>query len=94
MFASAPLMPYMKASLDLTKPQIGSGNIAAVSTNIVMRVIVGYLSDVLGPRRSLAFLLLITTPAIVGMMCAPAPRAVFHPRRLTTTLTRVVVPGW
>jgi len=68
MFASAPLMPYMKASLDLTKPQIGSGNIAAVSTNIVMRVIVGYLSDVLGPRRSLAFLLLITTPAIVGMM--------------------------
>merc|ERR1719502_2464869 len=68
MFAAAPLMPYMKASLDLTKKQIGSGNIAAVSTNIVMRVIVGFLSDMLGPRRSLAFLLLITTPAIVGMM--------------------------
>jgi NNP family nitrate/nitrite transporter-like MFS transporter len=68
MFAAAPLMPYMKASLDLTKKQIGSGNIAAVSTNIVMRVIVGFLSDMLGPRRSLAFLLLITTPAILGMM--------------------------
>merc|ERR1719502_1658784 len=68
MFAAAPLMPYMKASLDLTKKQIGSGNIAAVSTNIVMRAIVGFLSDMLGPRRSLAFLLLVTTPAILGMM--------------------------
>jgi len=68
MFASAPLIPYMTASLNLTADQKGQGNIAAVSTNIVMRVIVGYLSDMLGPRRSLAFLLLVTTPAIVGMM--------------------------
>ena len=35
----------MTASLNLTADQKGQGNIAAVSTNIVMRVIVGYLSD-------------------------------------------------
>ena len=61
-------MSYMKKSLDLKKDQIGSGNIAAVSTNIVMRALVGFLSDLMGPRRCLAFLLLITCPAIVGMM--------------------------
>ena len=42
-------------------------NIAAVSTNIVMRATTGFLCDILGPRRALAFLLFVTCPAILGM---------------------------
>ena len=70
MFAAAPLMAYMKkaSSLNLSKKQIGQGNIAAVSTNIVMRAITGFICDILGPRKALSFLLFITCPAIVGMM--------------------------
>ena len=73
MFAAAPLTAYMKkkTSLNLNKKEIGKANIAAVSTNIVMRVIVGFMSDLMGPRRCMAFLLLITTPAIIGMMFVP-----------------------
>jgi len=69
MFASAPLMAYMKkkTSLNMVKSQIGEGNISAVSTNIVMRVVTGFLCDMLGPRRALSFLLLITCPPILGM---------------------------
>merc|ERR1719408_1110979 len=33
-----------------------------------MRVVIGYVCDVIGPRRGLAFLLLISSPAILGMM--------------------------
>merc|ERR1719408_1173469 len=42
MFAAAPLMAYMKkpTSLNLTPAEIGTGNITAVSTNIVMRVFI------------------------------------------------------
>ena len=73
MFAAAPLTAYMKkkTSLNLNKKEIGKANIAAVSTNIVMRVFVGFMSDLMGPRRCMAFLLLITTPAIIGMMFVP-----------------------
>jgi nitrate/nitrite transporter NarK len=41
--AAAPLMVYMKkkTSLNLTKPQIGTGNILAVAANIVARFCTG-----------------------------------------------------
>jgi len=70
MFAAAPLTAYMEkeTSLNLTGPNIGTANILAVSSNIVMRVVIGYVCDVIGPRRGLAFLLLISSPAILGMM--------------------------
>ena len=40
---AAPLMVYMKkkTSLNLTKPQIGTGNILAVAANIVARFCTG-----------------------------------------------------
>jgi nitrate/nitrite transporter NarK len=69
MFAAAPMIMYIRkpSSLGLTKPQIGTANISAVSTNIVMRATTGFLCDILGPRRALAFLLFVTCPAILGM---------------------------
>merc|ERR1719393_1176320 len=70
LFAAAPLMVYMKkpTSLNLTKSEIATGNICAVAANIVMRATTGFLCDVFGPRRSVSFLLLVTCPAIFGMM--------------------------
>jgi len=70
MFASAPLIVFMKkpSSLNMKGPEIGAGNMWAVSTNIVMRVVVGFLSDLLGARRGMSFLLLITIFPIFGMM--------------------------
>ena len=67
---AAPLMVYMKkkTSLNLTKPQIGTGNILAVAANIVARFCTGIICDILGPRRGVTFLLWITTPAIFGIM--------------------------
>ena len=67
---AAPLMVYMKkkTSLNLTKPQIGTGNILAVAANIVARFCTGIICDMLGPRRGVTFLLWITTPAIFGIM--------------------------
>merc|ERR1711998_610304 len=43
MFAAAPLIPFMRkpTSLNLAKWEIGTGNILALSSNIVMRVVVG-----------------------------------------------------
>jgi len=73
MFAAAPLMAYMKkeSSLNLTKAQIGTGNICAVSSNIVMRAVTGFLCDILGPRKALSALLFVTCPPIIGMMFVP-----------------------
>jgi len=70
MFAAAPLISYIRkpTALDLTKSQIGSANIAAVSTNIVMRAVTGFICDIIGPRRGVAFLLFVTCPAIIGMV--------------------------
>merc|ERR1719440_556809 len=55
-------------SLDLKKTEIGTANISAVSTNIVMRAVTGFLCDIFGPRRALALLLFSTCPAIFGML--------------------------
>ena len=69
-FAAAPLAPtLMKPStLGLTRPQIQQGNIAAVLANIFCRLLMGLVSDKLGPRKGLVFVLLLCTPAILGML--------------------------
>ena len=49
-FAIAPLLPEVKISLDLTKQQIWTSNIASVAGTIVMRFINGPLCDKYGAR--------------------------------------------
>ena len=63
-------MVYMKkeTSLNLSKSEIGTGNILAVAANIVARFCTGIICDMLGPRRGMTFLLWVTTPAILGIM--------------------------
>ena len=68
-FAPAPLAPVLmsRTTLGLTRNQIADGNILAVTSNIICRLIMGVVCDKIGARRGLAFLLLITAPAVLGL---------------------------
>jgi NNP family nitrate/nitrite transporter-like MFS transporter len=58
-FGLAPLMPAIRADLNLTKPQVGNTIIAAVSATIFARLIVGKLCDTWGPRKTYTALLVL-----------------------------------
>ncbi len=51
-FGLAPLMPVIRQELHLTKDQIGNTIIASVSITIVARLLIGWLLDRIGPRRT------------------------------------------
>jgi MFS transporter, NNP family, nitrate/nitrite transporter len=57
-FGVAPLMAIIRDELHLTKTQIGNTMIASVAIAIVGRLVVGWLCDRFGPRRTYAGLLL------------------------------------
>jgi len=69
-FAPAPLAPVLKKSttLGLERSQLAMGNLMSVTSNIVCRFLMGIVCDKMGARKGLAFVLLITAPAIFGMM--------------------------
>jgi MFS transporter, NNP family, nitrate/nitrite transporter len=50
-FGIAPLMPVVKGDLGLTKEQIGNTIIASVAITVLVRILIGYLCDRIGPRR-------------------------------------------
>jgi len=58
-FGLAPLMPAIRADLNLTKPQVGNTIIAAVSATIFARLLIGRLCDTWGPRKTYTALLLV-----------------------------------
>ena len=58
-FGLAPLMPAIRADLNLTKPQVGNTIIAAVSATIFARLIIGRLCDTWGPRKTYTALLVL-----------------------------------
>ena len=58
-FGIAPLMPIIREELHLTKEQIGNTIIASVSITIVARLIIGWLLDRYGPRRTYTALLIL-----------------------------------
>mmetsp|Transcript_37083 Transcript_37083/g.37760 ORF Transcript_37083/g.37760 Transcript_37083/m.37760 type:complete len:522 (-) Transcript_37083:300-1865(-) len=57
-FAVAPLLPIIKTELGLTKKEVWASNICSVSSTIVMRLIVGPLCDLYGPKRMMALILI------------------------------------
>ncbi len=65
-FGIAPLMPYVRAELGLTKEQIGNTIIASVAVTILARLLIGWLCDRIGPRITYAGLLVISS---VPVMC-------------------------
>lgn len=58
-FGLAPLMPTIRADLSLSKSQIGNTIIAAVSATIIARLFVGKLCDIVGPRKTHTWLLIL-----------------------------------
>src|SRR6266700_6760534 len=58
-FGIAPLMPIIRDELHLTKAQIGNSVIASVAITIVIRMLMGWLCDHIGPRRAYTWLLIL-----------------------------------
>lgn len=58
-FAIAPLMPYVRKELELTKEQIGNIIIASVFVTIFARLFIGWLVDKIGPRITYTILLIL-----------------------------------
>ncbi len=58
-FGVAPLMPVIRAELHLTKDQVGNSIIASVALAVLGRLLVGWLCDRIGPRRTYRWLLML-----------------------------------
>ncbi|PPQ68007.1 hypothetical protein CVT26_007370 [Gymnopilus dilepis] len=59
-FAFPPLIPdAIKSDLHLTNAQVGNSNIIALAATLVLRVIAGPFVDKYGPRKVMAFLLIL-----------------------------------
>ena len=69
-FAVAPLMPVIKQEFALTPGQIANINIAAVGITILVRLLVGPLSDKYGPRRTYTALLALGAVPVLGIAFA------------------------
>src|SRR5580698_3361289 len=66
-FGIAPLMPIIRTELHLTKEQIGNSAIAAVAITILVRVLMGWLCDRIGPRRAYTWLLILGSLPVMGI---------------------------
>lgn len=66
-FGIAPLMPVIREELHLTKEQIGNTIIASVAITVVARLLIGWLCDRFGPRRTYAALLVIGALPVMGV---------------------------
>ena len=58
-FGLAPLMPVIRQELHLTKAQIGNLTIASVAITVLVRLLIGWLCDKIGPRRAYTWLLIL-----------------------------------
>lgn len=66
-FAVAPLMPLIREDLALTKEQIGNTIIASVAITILVRLMIGWWCDRIGPRRAYSVLLILGSLPIMGI---------------------------
>lgn len=66
-FGLAPLMPIIRGELHLTKEQVGNSAIAAVAITIVVRLLMGWLCDRIGPRRAYTWLLVLGSLPVMGV---------------------------
>jgi MFS transporter, NNP family, nitrate/nitrite transporter len=66
-FGLAPLMPVIRDELHLTKAQIGNLTIASVAITVIVRMLVGFLCDRMGPRRAYTSLLILGSLPVMGV---------------------------
>jgi NNP family nitrate/nitrite transporter-like MFS transporter len=69
-FSVAPLMPVIKGEFGLTKAEIANINIASVGITVLVRILVGPLSDKYGPRK--VYTVLLAAGAIPVLAIAAA----------------------
>src|SRR3954469_2382610 len=65
-FGLAPLMPIIRDELHLTKQQVGNSAIAAVAIAIIARLLIGWLCDRIGPRKTYTGLLILGSIPVMG----------------------------
>lgn len=66
-FGIAPLMPIIRDELHLTREQVGNSAIAAVAITILVRILMGWLCDRIGPRRAYTWLLVLGSIPVMGV---------------------------
>src|SRR6516165_3039976 len=66
-FGLAPLMPVIRGELHLTREQVGNSAIAAVAITILVRILMGWLCDRIGPRRAYTWLLILGSLPVMGV---------------------------
>ena len=66
-FGVAPMMPLIRDEMQLTKEQIGNTVVASVAATILVRLVVGYVCDRFGPRRTYAWLLVLGSLPVMGI---------------------------
>jgi len=66
-FGIAPLMPVIREEFHLTKAQIGNLTIASVAITVLVRLLIGWLCDHIGPRRAYTWLLILGSLPVMGV---------------------------
>jgi NNP family nitrate/nitrite transporter-like MFS transporter len=66
-FGVAPLMPVIRDQLHLTKAQTGNSIIASVALAVFGRLLMGWLCDRIGPRKTHAWLLMLGALPVMGI---------------------------
>ncbi len=66
-FAVAPLMPVIREEMHLSKAQLGDTVVASVAATILVRLVVGWVCDRVGPRRAYTALLLLGSLPVMGL---------------------------
>jgi MFS transporter, NNP family, nitrate/nitrite transporter len=69
-FAVAPLMPVIKGEFGLSKDQIANINVASVGITVLVRILIGPLTDKYGPRRVHTALLALGSLPVLGIAMA------------------------
>ena len=66
-FGVAPLMPVIRDELHLTRAQTGNSIIASVALAVFGRLLMGWLCDRVGPRKTHAWLLMLGALPVMGI---------------------------
>ena len=66
-FGLAPLMPIIRQEFHLTKAQIGNLTIGSVAITVVVRLLIGWLCDRIGPRKAYTWLLILGSLPVMAV---------------------------
>lgn len=74
-FGVAPLMAVVRDELSLTREQVGNTIIASVAATVLARLVLGWLCDRVGPRKTYSALLVLGALPVMGLGLATSYEA-------------------